>query len=226
MGELQKKLKTSTGHGFTQFELTQNLLQNLYKFKLTPTAKLVLMYLSSCYNSQKADIFPKQKTIAQKTGISEASVIRAVCELHKAGLIISERKYTNRYKFTSYFLTSLGISDNKMQVENSQNEMKETCKLQPLYIEQKREQKKNKEEEILINYAKQKKAQNIKAYVNTLKTNGSAEKIIHDFKVKQNADRFAQRQIEETLKRNEEIRNFKGVKPPISSKEMRKLLGG
>lgn len=142
MQNLQKSLKTMSGHGFTQFELTQKLLQNLNNFKLTPTAKLVLMYLSSCYNPKHAEMFPKQRTIADKLGISEASVIRAICELHKEGLVISERKYTNRYKYTSKFLTSLGILDNKMQVENSQNESKETCKLQPLLIEPKREQNK------------------------------------------------------------------------------------
>lgn len=136
---MQNTAKTMSGHGFTQFELTQKLLQNLYKFKLTPTAKMVLMYLSSCYNPKHAEMFPKQRTIADKLGVSEASVIRAICELHKEGLIISERKYTNRYKYTSKFLISLGILDNKMQVENSQNGSKETCKLQPLLIEPKRE---------------------------------------------------------------------------------------
>ena len=137
---MQNTAKTMSGHGFTQFELTQKLLQNLYKFKLTPTAKMVLMYLSSCYNPKHAEMFPKQRTIADKLGISEASVIRAICELHKEGLIISERKYTNRYKYTPKFLTSLGILNNKMQVENSQNESKETCNLQPVLIEPKKEQ--------------------------------------------------------------------------------------
>lgn len=134
---MQQVLKTQ---GFTQFELTQKLLQHLNNFKLTPTAKLVLMYLSSCYNPKHGEMFPKQRTIADKIGVSEASVIRAISELHKEGLILSERKYTNRYVFTSKFLTSLEISTKKMQVDNYQNESKETCKLQPLLIEQKREQ--------------------------------------------------------------------------------------
>lgn len=139
---MQNAVKKMPNTGFTQFELTQKLLQNLNNFKLTPTAKLVLMYLSSCYNPKHGEMFPKQKTIADKIGVSEASVIRAISELHKEGLIFSERKYTNRYVFTSKFLTSLGILNNKMQVKNSQNESKETCKLQPLLIEQRREQNK------------------------------------------------------------------------------------
>ena len=139
---MQNNVNTMSVQRFTQFELTQKLLQNLYKFKLTPTAKMVLMYLSSCYNPKHAEMFPKQRTIADKLGISEASVIRATCELHKEGLIISERKYTNRYKYTSKFLISLGILNNKMTVDDFQNESKETCKMQPVLIEPKREQNK------------------------------------------------------------------------------------
>lgn len=147
---MQNAVKKQVNSGVSQFELTQKLLQNLYKFKLTPTAKMVLMYLSSCYNPKHAEMFPKQRTIADKLGISEASVIRAICELHKEGLIISERKYTNRYKYTSKFLISLGILGNKMQVENSQNESKGTCKLQPLLIEPIREP--NKKQNSYKNY--------------------------------------------------------------------------
>lgn len=147
---MQNSVKSMPIKGISQFELTQKLLQNLYKFKLTPTAKMVLMYLSSCYNPKHAEMFPKQRTIADKLGVSEASVIRAICELHKEGLIISERKYTNRYKYTPKFLTSLGILNNKMQVENSQNESKETCNLQPVLIEPKREQ--NKKQNSYKNY--------------------------------------------------------------------------
>lgn len=220
-----ENLKTKSEQGFSQFDLTQKVLQNLNKFDLTPTAKLVLLYLSGCYNPKHSDIFPKQKTIAEKTGVSEASVIRAVCELHKGGLIISERKYTNRYKFTQYFLTSLGILNNNLQVVNSQNEIKETCKMQPVYIEQKREQKKNNEEEILINYAKQRNAQNIRAYITTLKNNGSAGKIINDFKAKQKADEYAKKHMFENLKKIEEINRSEGSAPSEAFKNLRKVWG-
>lgn len=226
MQNTQKSMKTMSGHGFTQFELTQSLLQNLNKFKLTPTAKLVLMYLSSCYNPKKADIFPKQKTIAIKLGVSEASVIRAVCELHKGGLIISERKYTNRYKFTSYFLTSLGILDNNMQVENSQNEIKETCKMQPVYMEQKKEQENNNEEEdkILLKAIEHKTwIKNKVAYINTIKRNGGASAIISEMQKAENAQKYWDNQVYETQKRNEEVRNFKGDAPTEAFRNVLKL---
>ncbi len=200
-------------HGFSQIELTNWLLNNLSQFNLKPTTKLVLLYLSGCYNPKHADVFPKQKTIALQMGISEASVIRAIQELHKEGLIISERKYTNRYKFTSRILNLGGMvecfsEDNKMQVENSQNEILETSKLLPPCNRTKREhikeqteidktksslgsQKENKggnvyliqseEDRILEEYAIKHGARNVKAYINTLKSTGSAKKIIREY---------------------------------------------
>jgi DNA-binding Lrp family transcriptional regulator len=140
------------GHAIRQVELLNYLLNNLSQFNLKPTTKLVLLYLAGCYNPKHADVFPKQKTIAHQMGISEASVIRAIQELHKEGLIISERKYTNRYKFTSRILNLGGMVEdfseaNNMQVENSQNATSETSNLQAPYIEQEKEQKKEQTEE-------------------------------------------------------------------------------
>ena len=197
--------KKHAGHAIKQVELLNYLLNNLQQFNLKPTTKLVLLYLAGCYNPKHADVFPKQKTIALQMGISEASVIRAIQELHKEGLIISERKYTNRYKFTSRIL-NLGamVEDfseaNKMQVENSQNERLETCNLQPPCIEQKEEHIKeqtdkeikggnvyliqSEEDRILEEYAIKHGARNVKAYVNTLKSSGSAKKIIREYNAK------------------------------------------
>ena len=123
----------------TQVQLSNWIVNNLSQFNLKPTAKLVLLYLASCYNPKHADVFPKQKTIADRMGVSEASVIRAISELHKEGLIISERKYTNRYKFTSRILNLGGIvedlkQDNKMQDEKTQNASLKTCNLQVFFI--------------------------------------------------------------------------------------------
>lgn len=218
MQNTQKSMKTMSEHGFrgklTQFELTTKLLQNLNKFKLTPTAKLVLMYLSSCYNPKHGEMFPKQRTIADKLGVSEASIIRAVSELHKEGLIISERKYTNRYVFTSKFLSSLGISDDNMQGENSQNESRETCKMIPAYIEQIKETNKptkrsvqksdidlveNVEDfKILKEYAIRHNGKNIPAYINYLKSKGIDKQIITEYK---QAQRKAQR-MKDAIKQN------------------------
>jgi DNA-binding Lrp family transcriptional regulator len=219
-------------HGISQIKLTNYLLNNLSQFNLKPTTKLVLLYLSGCYNPKHADVFPKQKTIAHQMGISEASVIRAIQELHKEGLIISERKYTNRYKFTSRILNLGGMVEgfseaNKMQVANSQNERLETCKLQAPCIEQKEKQKieqteiirggnvylfQSEEDRILEEYAIKHGARNVKAYINTLKSSGSAKKIIREYKTKRWYAHRAACDIQETqnlIKQQSELEKTK-----------------
>lgn len=206
------------GHAIKQVELLNYLLNNLQQFNLKPTTKLVLLYLAGCYNHRHAEVFPKQKTIALQMGISEASVIRAIQELHRQGLIISERKYTNRYKFTARILNlgaeneSFFESDN-MQVENSQKVSLETSNLQAPYIEQEKEQLKeqtevikggnvylfqSEEDRILEDYAIKHGARNVKAYINTLKSSGSAKKIISDYKKQKKVTQNALRSIQET----------------------------
>lgn len=216
-------------HAIRQVELLNYLLNNLSQFNLKPTTKLVLLYLAGCYNPKHADVFPKQKTIALQMGISEASVIRAIQELHKEGLIISERKYTNRYKFTSRILNLGGMVEdfseaNNMQVENSQNATSETCNLQAPYIEQEKEQKKeqtysfstkkeggnvylfqSEEDRILEEYAKPRAKKSVQAYVKRLKESGSAAKIISEYKKKKNVTQMALRSCQET---QELIRNY------------------
>ena len=66
---------------------------------------------------------------------------------------------------------------------------------------------------ILRNYAENRGAKNVTAYINALKRNGTAQKIINDFKEKQSADRYYKRLYEETIKRNAEIRKWVGVDP-------------
>lgn len=204
-----KSMEKHATHGFSQFKLTNNLLQNLNKYSISPTSKLVLLYLSSCYNPQKADMFPKQKTIAGKLGISERSVVRAVQELIKAGLIVVECKYTNRYKFTSQIVSKLPMDEKIFEPENmsenlSKNGIRKNDNLAPHDIEpmskQKKEPTKVDDFKILKEYAENYNAKNVTAYVNFLKRKGLAAKIISDFKAKQAADRFFANQVKETKK--------------------------
>ncbi len=235
-GEFMNTAKKHVGHAIKQVELLNYLLNNLQQFNLKPTTKLVLLYLAGCYNPKHADVFPKQKTIALQMGISEASVIRAIQELHKDGLIISERKYTNRYRFTSRIL-NLGGTDkdfsqgNNMQVENSQNVSSETCNLQAPYIEQEQEQLKEQTEvnnfqseniprkysysnsldferiKFLKEYAQKHYKTTPQAYFNWLMKNKDAQdKIISEYKKKKNVTQRALRSIQET---QELIRKYK-----------------
>lgn len=188
--------KAMPQHGFKQVELTNYLCNNLSQFNLKPTTKLVLLYLSSCFNPKHADVFPKQKTIADRMGISERSVISAIKELHREGLLISERKYSNRYTFTSRILAQVSqnekIADDKCksfipQPENSAPACNEQT------IEQVEEQPNKKlggnvysteEYCVLKDYAIKHNARNVSAYIAKLKANGSAKSILKEYRKK------------------------------------------
>ena len=197
-------------HGFSQFTLTQNLLNNLSQFKLTPTAKLVLLELSSFYNPNKADMFPKQKTLAKKIGISERSVVRAVQELLNEGLIIVECKYTNRYKFTSRIVSQ---RPENMSEDLGQNDIKEADKLaehEPT-IETIKEPLEGGEnvykgdDLILYEYAKKKAKYNVYSFVKAIKERGGDKKIISDYKKQEKVTQMALRNVQET---QELIKNY------------------
>ena len=115
----------------TQFDLTNDILNNLSQFNITPTAKLVLLYLTTCYNPKHKEVFPKQKTIAEKLGVSEVSVTRAICELHKEGLVLSERKISNKYVFTSKIVSEQPIN---LIDDTQQNDRNKNIKMTSSYI--------------------------------------------------------------------------------------------
>ncbi|MCM1339395.1 MAG: helix-turn-helix domain-containing protein [Muribaculaceae bacterium] len=231
--------KSMPSHAFTQFELTKNVLNNLSQFKLKPTAKLVLLYLCDCYNPKHGEMFPKQSTIAMKLGISEVSVIRAIQELHKEGLLISERKYTNRYKFTSRIVQECpeNLIDNNHQKDSSEN----IKKIAPC-IEQKKETKKEQtnkelggnvyfsdfthsqrvkkdyllqfytpqELEILREYVRKKgNITNIDGYVNRIRLNGNDKQILKDIRKKTFVVQRAKNNIIETKQLIEQSEQLK-----------------
>ena len=186
-----QQAETHATHGFSQFKLTDRLLKNLNKYELSPTGKLVLLYLSSCYNPKKADVFPKQKTIANKLGISVRSVVRAIQELVKGGLIFVESKYTNHYVFSSKIVQKPSQNEKFFEPENlsddlSQNDTSKRDKLSHHEHEPKKEQEKqplNMEDyKILKQYAIKRGAKNIQAYINALIKSRSAESIIKEYK--------------------------------------------
>ena len=226
---MMNTVKKHDKQGFTQFDLTNYLLNNLSQFNITPTAKLVLLELSACYNPNKPDMFPKQKTLALKIGISERSVVRAVQELFKAGLIIIECKYTNRYKFTSKIGFRTRLNEKIFTAENMSDDLsqKDTFKndnLSPHNIEQTKEQIKEHNNEvaeykILKNYAISRNARNLKAYIAVLKRNGADKEIIkaHNDKIARDAARIKEK--EERSKEREKLQEWIADNP----KECEKL---
>lgn len=212
---MQQTAKKHVGHGFSQFKLTNYLLNNLSQFDITPTAKLVLLELSACYNPNKPDMFPKQKTLASKIGVSERSVVRAIQELFKAGLIIIECKYTNRYKFTSKIVKEPLQNENFFKAEKvsddlSQNDRKKGDKFSPHEPTKEliKEPVNVEDFKILKDYAESKGAKNVKAYIEALKRNGSAQAIIADYKVVQSSKKWHEKQSNETMHNIEEVRNL------------------
>lgn len=209
-------VKKDAAQSLTQYELSTQIITKLNTFKLTPTAKLVLLYLTTCYNPKHKEVFPKQKTIADKLGVSERSVTRAVQELFNEGLILIECKYTNRYKFTSRIVSEC---PEKMSDDFGQNDTKLSDNLSAPCIEPTIEHEKepsinmggnvySNENEILQDYAKKHGAIRVNAYVNSLKKNGSAKKIISDYKKKKNYTQIALRSIEETQTLIQKYKDF------------------
>lgn len=223
---MKEMAKKHDSHAFTSFDLTKNLLNNLQQFKITPTAKLVLLYLASCYNPKKADMFPKQKTIADKIGVSEVSVTRAISELHKEGLIISERKYINRYKFTSRILSERSeMEQNNLKEETHQNDNKQPIKMIGHDKEQIKRKNKLTNDEFLIKYAEIRGVKNKVAYINAIKRNGGDLEIVKDMKQAEINKTFMQNEVKRFIENDRENRK-NAVEPPKVWKELKLKLGG
>lgn len=135
----QKALQTQE---FTQFELTKDLLLNLAKFDITATSKLVALYLTSCYNPEKATIYPKIITISEILGLSEKAVRLAIAELIEKGLILKSKiSHTNKnqYVFTSNVTDLTGKNCQSKQVKNTDNQKVNFTT--PIHEQTKKEQK-------------------------------------------------------------------------------------
>ncbi|WP_444641237.1 helix-turn-helix domain-containing protein [Caproiciproducens sp. R1] len=80
-----------------------NMMKIVRKLELTAKAMHVYFYLAECSNIN-GECWPSKKTIAQACRVSVATVTRALRELEKAGMVISEPRHrlnngqtSNRY---------------------------------------------------------------------------------------------------------------------------------
>lgn len=220
-----------SSHGFSQFELTDRLLKNVYKLGLKGVTKDVLIQLSTFYNPKNRTMFPKQKTLAQRVNASERSVIRAIQSLVKAGLILVECKHTNHYIFTSKLYAELGLNEKIFASENMshkkvQNDTLSCDKNSPHVIKQTMEHEKEPVKvddfKILKEYAQTYGAKNITGFVNWLKRTRRSEKIISDYKTKEASDKFFAKQVKDTKEYIEQGRRDAETSAP-PTQEWKKL---
>lgn len=187
---MQQTAKKHEQHAITGFELTKKALYISSQYGIKGVTLNVLLYLTTCYNAKNKYVYPKQKTIAQMISASERSVVRAIQELVKAGLIIVECKYSNKYVFTSKLtgeqpqyekiFTSENMSDDSSKKVTSKDD-----KMSPhdnKQIIETNKPTKVEDYKILKAYAQKYAKYDIHAYINKLIKDGSAQKIIRDVK--------------------------------------------
>jgi uncharacterized iron-regulated protein len=218
---MEKAVKKSQNAGLSQFLLSKKILNILSQFSITPTAKLVLLYLIDCYNQKRATVFPKQKTIATRLGVSERSVVRAIAELANEGLILVECTNSNKYRFTSRVISdhaevqnddlskSDKKSDNKRQIDSLK-----TDKMSPHDMNIKENYKKNiskNDYEILEEYAEKRGVNNKKAYINALIKNNAVQSIVAQYNEEKMAVQRAKALktlTKREIKKNEKIKTY------------------
>ena len=181
MNNLAKRMPQK---GITQFELTSNLLRNLYKYDLTPVTKLVLLELTTHLNENKngAVVFPSISYIAEVLGIGLTATKKAINDLIKQGLIIKSKRSKIRGNYNMYVLTP---KVQNLTSERSENKCFKKSDNDHFFKEQKKETNKptNVDDyKILKDYAVKHNAKNINAYINFLKKSGSDKQIIKDYK--------------------------------------------
>jgi len=132
----------------SSFDLSKAVTMKRFfsKVKLSPSSRLVIRCLIDFYNPQKGLVYPGQKTVAECTGLTERSIVSAVNELRKEGLILTTKKKNSlNYYFSNRFFEILGLqTGEKISDESGKIFIKQGEKISDTYIEQKKEQIKNK----------------------------------------------------------------------------------
>jgi len=229
---MQQTVKKHAGHAITGFELTKKALNISSQYEIKGVTLNVLMYLTTCYNAKNKYVYPKQKTIAKMISASERSVIRAIQELVKKGLIIVECKYSNRYVFTSKLTGECPQDEKNFESEKMSEDLCKnfTSKRDKMSQHDKQQISRiNKltsveDYKILKTYAIKMKADNIQAYINKIIHNGGAEKIIKDTKQSMANARAMENFTKENAKNLEFARANRAEKIPQVWFEMKKTI--
>lgn len=131
-------------HELTQFELSKDVLMNQLKnYKLSSTGKLVLLYLTACFNPNNGNVvFPKLQTIADTLGIGLTAIKSAISDLINEGLII-KTKQSKAGNNNKYLLTTkvTGSESKNRTFKQPKSELLNSQKPTVSCIKQKKEQK-------------------------------------------------------------------------------------
>lgn len=216
----------------TQFQITSDLLRNLYKFNLTPVTKLVLLELTTHLNENKngSVVFPSVGYIAEVLGIGLTAAKKAINDLIKEGLIIKSKRSKVRGNYNLYLFTP---KVRNLTSERSENECFKKSECDLFMITNKKEQNKQQrvnfkvenipqkysnksggnvysgDDEILKDYAIKHGARNIEAYITTLKSSKSAEKIICEYKKRKKVTQMALHSVQETQNLLKQYESFR-----------------
>lgn len=229
-------VKKEVVKGFTQFEITSDLLRNLYKFNLTPVTKLVLLELTTHLNESKngSVVFPSVGYIAEVLGIGLTACKKAINDLINEGLIIKSKRDNVKGNYNKYLLrlakidfnkgkngnrciyTKTDLNSQKMQNKPSENELFKQSDSDLFFIKTNNNEKiNNKDDEYLKLYALKRGVKNIPAYINAIKKNGGAAQIINEFKQIKNRKKVLEQQT--VLMREKRIQEREQAVPPTEA---------
>lgn len=115
-----QQLKAGIKDHLSGYELTYNTIKNLARYDITPTAKLVLVLLTTHYNNAKngAVVFPSMPTIADTLGIGLTATKKAIKDLIEAGAIIKAKRNKVRGNCNKYALTTKVLNTTVKQSKN------------------------------------------------------------------------------------------------------------
>lgn len=102
----------------SQYEISKEIYESglLSKYEMTAGSKLMLIGLANHYNPKKPDMYPSQKHLEAKLGVSERTIRRAAQELKQLDLIDYENKKVHHYKFTAKFFAEVKMSYQSGQI--------------------------------------------------------------------------------------------------------------
>ena len=113
---------TESNTHLSGYELTHLTIHNLGRYDLTPTAKLVLVFLTTHYNEGKNGnvVFPSMPYIAETLGIGLTATKKAIKDLIDDGFILKSKRNKVRGNLNKYGL-SPKLKNQKATILNGQN---------------------------------------------------------------------------------------------------------